>query len=459
MMRILLITVSVFFALPLGEIYADANGLTDYVSLYNKESKPENYHPEHNAAEHYQKAMSLFIEAPEEIRNNDIKSWPIDLSDEKVQILKQWVKQNEPALAHLRAGAEKPYLWIERTSNGSILGIKMPELAQMRNLMYLLCYKAKLAAIEGKFNEAAEDIATVYQIGNHYTGPLTMVEQAVGTGFKSYAIETALSIIREVKPSKKDRELLFGFLQKHIEKENFQPNITVLRLIALDCLQRMYVANEEGRRVLNETEARRQLAMLNLHAQGLVMLSGTFAGEHYKSDLAGINYQQAEELLSSGLEDLKKVITLDAWQINEMINAKNSALQRIQKSHLVLNTLALTAVNMKIAAHGRLRAQTRGLNIIMAVLEFKENTGLLPANLSELQNAGLLQEMPVDPFSGKPIEYKRLESGFTIYSYGLDFDDDGGRSRAFGDFMFGGQDGDLVIWPPIKHKSEVFERK
>jgi len=286
-----------------------------------------------------------------------------------------------------------------------------------------------------------------------------MVEQAVGTGIKSYAIKTALSIMREVEPAKKDRELLFGSLQKHIEEENFQPNLMILRFIGLDSLQRMYVLNEEGQKKLDETEARRQLAMLNLHAQGLVMLSVTFAGKHYKSEFCGISFQQSEELLLSGLEDLKKVTTLDAQQINEMINTENNVLQRIQKSHPVLNTLALTAVNMKLAVHERLRAQTHGLNMIMAVLEFKENSGRLPASLSELQNAGLLQEMPIDPFSDKPMKYKRLNGNFTVYSCGVDFDDDGGRSRAFGDFMFSEQNGDLVMWPVKKHKSGVFKRK
>ena len=447
MMRISLITISLCFALPLGEINADPNSLTDYVSLYNSQSKPKNYQPEHNAAEHYQKAISLFIEAPEEIRNGDIKSWPAELSYEETQILRQWVKQNGPALAHLRAGIGKPYLWTERTSNGLVLGIKIPELATMRNLMYLLCYKAKLAAIEGNFNTAAEDITAVYQIGEHYTAPLTMVEQAVGTGFKSYAIETALTIMGKVKTTKKDRELLFDSLKKHIKEENYQPDIMVLRLIALDCLQRMYVLNEESQRILSETEARRQLAMLNLHAQGLVMLSGTFAGEHYKSDFTGISYQQAEELLLSGLDDLKKVTTLDACQINEMINSENSALQKIQQSHPLLNTLALTAVNMKLALYERLRAQISGLNIIMAVLEFQENTGSLPVNLGDLQNAGLLQKIPVDPFSDRPMKYKRLSADFTVYSYGVDFNDNGGRSRAFDEFMLIEQNGDIVMWP------------
>src|SRR3989339_429415 len=149
-MRIVVIIVLFCPVLLAGNTCTDANGLIDYVSIYNIESRPKDYRPENNAAEYYQKAISLFVEAPDEIRNENLKVWPADLPDEKAQIIKQWIKRNDPALAHLSASAEKPFLWMERTSSdGSVLGILMPELAKMRNLADLLCYKAKLAAIEG----------------------------------------------------------------------------------------------------------------------------------------------------------------------------------------------------------------------------------------------------------------------------------------------------------------------
>jgi hypothetical protein len=35
----------------------------------------------------------------------------------------------------------------------------------------------------------------------------------------------------------------------------------------------------------------------------------------------------------------------------------------------------------------------------------------------------------IDPFSGKPLKYRRIENGFLIYSFGADRIDDGGVTR------------------------------
>ncbi|GAH35951.1 unnamed protein product, partial [marine sediment metagenome] len=109
----------------------------------------------------------------------------------------------------------------------------------------------------------------------------------------------------------------------------------------------------------------------------------------------------------------------------------------------------------KFSAHERLRAQARALDMIMSVLTFKENKGRLPLNLSELQEAGLLEKVPIDPFSGKPIKYKKLDDNFTVYSYGLDFDDDGGERKV----QFSEQNGDLVAWPVKKYEETVLKQK
>jgi len=59
---------------------------------------------------------------------------------------------------------------------------------------------------------------------------------------------------------------------------------------------------------------------------------------------------------------------------------------------------------------------------------FKARTGHYPGMLEELVSAGLLGAVPVDPFTGKPLIYKREGDGFVVYSLGSNLRDDGGRS-------------------------------
>ncbi|MBP1768437.1 MAG: Bacterial type secretion system protein [Candidatus Aminicenantes bacterium] len=58
---------------------------------------------------------------------------------------------------------------------------------------------------------------------------------------------------------------------------------------------------------------------------------------------------------------------------------------------------------------------------------YKSRTGTYPASLEELV-PGLLNEVPVDPFTGKPFVYRREGEGFIVYSLGSNEKDDGGRS-------------------------------
>ena len=57
----------------------------------------------------------------------------------------------------------------------------------------------------------------------------------------------------------------------------------------------------------------------------------------------------------------------------------------------------------------------------------KSRTGQYPDSLEALVPA-ILEEIPVDPFTGKPLVYRREGEGFIVYSLGSNQKDDGGRS-------------------------------
>jgi hypothetical protein len=63
----------------------------------------------------------------------------------------------------------------------------------------------------------------------------------------------------------------------------------------------------------------------------------------------------------------------------------------------------------------------------LACRVYKSRTGAYPENLEALV-PGLLTEVPVDPFTGKPLVYRREGEGFIVYSLGSNLKDDGGRS-------------------------------
>jgi len=107
----------------------------------------------------------------------------------------------------------------------------------------------------------------------------------------------------------------------------------------------------------------------------------------------------------------------------------------------------------------RNKVQVEAFIVIVAILRYKQERGNYPENLSELLEAGLLKELPMDPFSNKPVVYRKIDDGFMLYSVGLNFEDDGGTivRRDDGRIHRWADEGDEVFWPVSS--SEVRKEK
>ncbi len=103
-----------------------------------------------------------------------------------------------------------------------------------------------------------------------------------------------------------------------------------------------------------------------------------------------------------------------------------------------------SAIANVIELESRIRAGEQALITTIAILRYNANSDGYPGALSQLVSAGYIKELPKDPFSDKPLVYKRTIQGFTLYSYGADYDDDGGMHSKWGT---GDEGGDQVFWP------------
>ena len=77
---------------------------------------------------------------------------------------------------------------------------------------------------------------------------------------------------------------------------------------------------------------------------------------------------------------------------------------------------------------------------------FRAKQHVLPEKLQELVPEYLLQ-VPIDPYSDRPLIYRPEADGYRLYSVGHDGRDDGGRFGGPADALFGtGFDFDLEIY-------------
>ena len=83
---------------------------------------------------------------------------------------------------------------------------------------------------------------------------------------------------------------------------------------------------------------------------------------------------------------------------------------------------------------------------IAAVLLYEKERGDYPNTIQELVDGGYLAAVSMDPFSDKPLVYKKTDVGFVLYSVGKNFTDDGGQPGRVKFFPGRGKSGRLILW-------------
>ena len=124
----------------------------------------------------------------------------------------------------------------------------------------------------------------------------------------------------------------------------------------------------------------------------------------------------------------------------------------------VWNEVNITPLMLKIQipAHERvgqiawrLKSGREALLTVLAVMRYEKEKGGYPAGLDELVESGYLKKLPMDPYSDGPLVYRKTESGFLLYSVGVNLKDDDGEmglsSRGTPKMYM--DDGDWVFWP------------
>jgi hypothetical protein len=91
----------------------------------------------------------------------------------------------------------------------------------------------------------------------------------------------------------------------------------------------------------------------------------------------------------------------------------------------IMTRLMLPAVDKLGKAAWRKHALARSLAVLIAVERYRQANSHWPDRLDELKPS-FLKEVPLDPFDGKPLRYRRLADGVIVYSVGEDRTDDGG---------------------------------
>ena len=359
---------------------------TDYVAELNKIGMAGRAESD-NAAPYYQKAMELYIEKPQGLRITT-SQWPKEYPAQQHAMLKKWVRDNSRALEQLQLAATKPYYWRKYTGE-KLHATEMPHLSTMRDLAKALQNRAMLSAEDGNITSALADIETLYTIGTQMSvGPRPLIEKLVGIAVKALPIGTVYKML--------DKQMLDTNSMKSLE----------------DRLKQLVATYREPLDIRSEKMSLQEQIETDPQYGGLKpYLKSTL--EYYDATVAKTPIQLHNETQSATVQ-------------NPLIETSGASIPGI------------------VELEYRNRTDEDALITTLAILRYNDGSDSYPRELSQLVSAGYIKEVPKDPYSNNPLVYKQTRDGFTLYSFGEDYDDDGGQRIKRGARDEGG---DRVFWP------------
>lgn len=127
------------------------------------------------------------------------------------------------------------------------------------------------------------------------------------------------------------------------------------------------------------------------------------------------------------MNDYMKAIQLPPQKRREAADAVDARFEKTSRIHILLHII-MPALSRCTTIDVRAAAQIRTARAGLAIERYRLAAGKLPDSLAELIPT-YLDTVPKDPFDGKELRYKKLETGFVVYSIGEDGNDDGGKEK------------------------------
>jgi hypothetical protein len=423
----------------------------DYLAELNQMGQPQ-VSDENNGWPHYEKAIGLFVKPSDKLmeipayRNWNEPSYGsfATLAEEEKGEIEKWVRQNEAAWQQFVTGSSRPYCYRQYTLEESdmLLSVDLPHIATLRRLFTVGFWRSRMLVERGETAQALDDCLVVVRGGSHWQGWGTIVEQLVGSVISRTGYEEILYIVATEEVSAADLKRLQQQLSQIYPGGYPLMDIEGERLTFLDMVQYTFTdGGPGGGHVIPKR-------LLYLNEVGI----GLNFDELILGTAIGMVHARREKTIRIGNEIYNRISGISKMtpyerKINKVVDGEDiiSSLPRLRYA---LIHIFVPALNRACEYSYRGRALHEATLTVLALKRWHLEGKQYPMSLNELVSAGYLEQVPMDPYSDKPLFYKKTGDSFVLYSLGPDFDDDGGVENPK-DSQRRKQEGpgDEVFWP------------
>jgi hypothetical protein len=378
------------------------------------------------------------------------KSAKAPLTDAEYEYLSPWIRENEAAWQQLLAGSRKPYCYREYTYDPNnqdkwLFSIVMPHLSTLRTLARLGIWQSRIDRYQGQVQQALEDCLAVARFGAHWQGKGTFIEQLVGIAINALAHSEILYLTQAEKLSANQLKQLQQELSQIYPQGYPLIDMEGERLCFLDTVQHVFSDGGPGGGHLLPT---RMMWLENVDsspygdAKMMIPAFTALGMVHARRDTT---VAKANEIYDYQC----KVVKMSPYERHIQHIDEDDVFTDLPRYKYFLIGYMMPATSRVSDIAYRAKVSHEATLTILALRRWQLDKGQYPAALDELVAAGYVKDLPQDPFSDKPLVYRRTDGDFILYTLGPNFTDDGGESGkdSNGRPTMWRDEGDTLFWP------------
>jgi len=274
-------------------------------------------------------------------------------------------------------------------------------------------------------------------VGIHYAKGALLVEQLIGTAVCNITADAVLAIMDHCQVKQEALRRTLDAFMSHLPLTGVPRFSEVEHLYGHDGIQRAFTDDGEGGGRLIPA----RLYHIKKNRASLYTYPISFL-DAVRISLTHPSREQTTRLFDMYFAAIKGLSNQTPWELH----TQNTTCEEVFDQLLLGNYYLHDGfAGMAECIQTGWRAKTTGVAAVtvLAILAYKAQEGRLPESLEQLVGAGLLREVPMDPYSGGPLVYKVTGDKFTLHSVAEDFTDDQGVD--FG--LDGWSIGDHIFWP------------
>ena len=437
----------------------------DYLALLNQMNWPE-IRDEDNAWPYYEKAISLFVEpnkclekmpAFQNYRQAAYRQFGELTNTEQLEIRK-WVEQNNAAWQEFVAGSFKPYSYkkveySKKDDERLLWNIIVTHLKPLRDLSKAGIWRCRMEIERGQFRQAIADCLAIVRAGKHFqSNKISIVEQLAGSSMAGLGCTEIRHIAETQDLSAADLEQIRQQLLQIYPHGFPQMDIEGKRLMFLDIVQHLFTDGGLGGGHLVPEQCIAILHQLNNRhdkdAEKYMLIPYAIGG------MLHARRNETTAMANKMYERLNEMAKISPYEryVNKIATSDKILAELPQYRYFLLHffTPAVEKIS-EIAFQGKTLYEAT--LTVLVLLRYEKEKGRYPESLNDLEKEGYSKQLPMDPFSDKPLVYRKTDNNFILYSVGHNFKDDGGqvyrddkgRVRQWAD------EADTVFWPVQKN--------